>query len=104
MKQSKLRRRRVIRYTVAYFFMFFLFIGLIVAPLVAGKYVPGSVKNILSDLAGFHLIQPYGQNNNNTNGTQQTGTGMPGYSGAGLKSMTSTALVTATGTGSVRLF
>lgn len=89
MKQSKLRRRRVVRFAVVYFTMLLVAVGLILAPLLAGKYIPSSVSDIFADLAGFHLLQPSGQDRDNTNGTQQTGTGMPGYTGAGLESSTS---------------
>ncbi|EEU34586.1 uncharacterized protein NECHADRAFT_88969 [Fusarium vanettenii 77-13-4] len=89
MKQSKLRRRRVVRFAVVYFTMLLVAVGLILAPMLAGKYIPSSVCDIFTDLAGFHLLQPSGQDRDNTNGTQQTGTGMPGYTGAGLTSSTS---------------
>ncbi|RSM07000.1 1,3-beta-glucan synthase component FKS1 [Fusarium ambrosium] len=89
MKQSKLRRRRVVRFAVVYFIMLLVAVGLILAPLLAGKYIPSSVSDIFTDLAGFHLLQPSGLDHNNTNGTQQTGTGMPGYTGAGLESSAS---------------
>ncbi|KAL2678354.1 hypothetical protein Neosp_009100 [[Neocosmospora] mangrovei] len=89
MKQSKLRRRRVVRFAVVYFTMLLVAVGLILAPMLAGKYIPSSVSDMFTDLAGFHLLQPSGQDRDNTNGTQQTGTGMPGYTGAGLTSSTS---------------
>ncbi|KAM0544702.1 hypothetical protein ACHAPJ_011689 [Fusarium lateritium] len=79
-------------------------IGLIVGPLLAGKYIPASISNIFEDLAGFRLLQPHGQDNNNTNGTQQTGTGMAGYTGAGFTSGTSAHRSTAGVTGKIKLF
>ncbi|KPM42807.1 1,3-beta-glucan synthase component FKS1 [Neonectria ditissima] len=102
MKQTKLRQRRIIRWTIVYFLMLVVFLGLIIGPAVAGKYVPSSVMGLFEDLAGLHLLQPSGLDRNNTNGTQQTGTGMPSYTGAGLKS--STSGVSATATGKIRLF
>lgn len=103
MKQSKLRRRRVVRYAILYFVLFVVFIALIVGPAVAGKYVPESLTDSLSNIAGMRLVQPNGQNKDNTNSTSQTGTGMNGYSGAGIKS-TSTGRNGATSTGRIRLF
>ncbi|KAL6411619.1 1,3-beta-glucan synthase [Ilyonectria robusta] len=103
-KQSKLRQRRIIRWTIIYFVMLVLFLGLIIAPALAGKYLPSSVMTIFEDLAGLHLLQPKGQDRNNTNGTQATGTGMPGYTGAGFVSSTATGGSAATASGKIRLF
>ncbi|KAK7417280.1 1,3-beta-D-glucan synthase [Neonectria punicea] len=103
-KQSKLRQRRVVRWVVIYFLILVVFLGLIVAPAVAGKYIPSSVFSLFEDLAGFHLLQPNGQDRNNTNGTQQTGTGMAGYTGAGLDTSTLSSGSTATAGGKIRLF
>jgi len=90
MKQSKLRRKRVIRYSILYFVLLILMVGLIVGPIVAGDKVPASVSQSVNNL-GFRLYQPNHQNFDDTQGTKQTGTGMPGYSGAGLTMTTSTA-------------
>jgi 1,3-beta-glucan synthase len=97
MKQSKLRRKRVFRYAILYFVMLIVFVGLIVGPLVAGKKIPASVINQLkgNDLMK-DLLQPADQNNDDTKGRTQTGTGKPGYSGA-LRTMT-TISATATAT------
>jgi 1,3-beta-glucan synthase len=73
MKQSKLRRRRVIRYAVLYFALLAVFVGLLVAPTVVGDAIPEDLNNSLN-FAGFRLVQPNGENNNNTNGTSETGT------------------------------
>lgn len=89
MKYSRLRRRRITRYAVIYFLMLLLTVGLILGTMLAGKYIPNSINDIFSDLAGFRLLQPDDLHNNNTNGTQQTGTGMPGYTGVGRHSTTS---------------
>jgi len=88
MKQSKLRRKRVFRYAVLYFVMLVVFVGLIVGPLVAGKFVPSSVTR---SLGSTNLLQPTGLDNNNTNGRKETGTGAAGYSGVLKASMTSSA-------------
>lgn len=88
MKQSKLRRRRVIRYAILYFVLLVLFVALIVGPAVAGKMIPDSLTSSLSDIAGFRLMQPTSLDHDNTNASSQTGTGMVGYTGAGLKTTT----------------
>ncbi|KAI0127976.1 glycosyltransferase family 48 protein [Xylariales sp. AK1849] len=79
MKQSKLRRRRVVRFAVLYFVMVIVFVALIVGPIVAGKYIPSS----LSSSIPMQLLQPSGQDIDNTRNETQTGTGNPSYSGAG---------------------
>jgi 1,3-beta-glucan synthase len=76
MKQTKLRRRRVIRYAVLYFVLLVVFLALIVGPSVAGKYVPDSMFNMLKD---FKLVQPTGLDNNDTRGTSATGTDNPSH-------------------------
>jgi 1,3-beta-glucan synthase len=81
MKQSKLRRRRVIRFAITYYLMLVLFVGLIVGPSVAGNMVP--LKSLEDAMGGlpFRLVQPQNQDNDNTNGTSATGTGHPDYTG-----------------------
>lgn len=67
LKQSRLRKRRVIRFAVLYFAMLILFIALIAAPCVVGHMdidLPDIPQN---------LLQPKGQNNNDTR-TTETGT------------------------------
>lgn len=88
MKQSKLRRRRVFRYAILYFVMLVVFVGLIVGPIVAGKHIPASITDSLSSTS---LVQPTGQDNDDTIGTEETGVRADGYTGAGLKTMTATA-------------
>jgi 1,3-beta-glucan synthase len=68
LKQSKLRKRRVIRYAILYFVMLILFVVLIVGPLVAGKYLNG-VK------IPMQLAQPTGLNRNDTI-SSETGTAL----------------------------
>ncbi|EME40368.1 glycosyltransferase family 48 protein [Dothistroma septosporum NZE10] len=70
LKQSKLRKRRVVRYAILYFSMFVLFIVLIVGPIVASKFV--SFK-----LNVMELQQPSDWNNNDTSGSD-TGTAVGG--------------------------
>lgn len=69
LKQSKLRRRRTIRYAILYFTLFILFIVLIVAPMIAGKFIGNlSVKSF-----PMQLLQPTNLKNNDTT-DQTTGT------------------------------
>jgi len=78
MKQSKLRRKRVFRYAVLYFIMLVVFVGLIVGPAVVGKKILPSVSR---PLGSTRLVQPFDQNNDDTLGHSQTGTGANNYSG-----------------------
>lgn len=109
MKQSKLRRRRVIRYAILYFVLLVVFLALIIGPLVAKKQILPSLSS-LDDIGGFRLLQPDGQDRDNTNGTQKTGTGAPSYSGylwSKTRTMTSGADATASATDSsdkIKLF
>lgn len=91
MKQTKLRRRRVIRYSILYFVLFVVFLALIVGPAVAGKYIP--TEDMLGMLKDQDLLQPTGLDNDDTHGSSLTGTGNPTYSGVGLST---TARATAT--------
>ncbi|KAI1915671.1 1,3-beta-D-glucan synthase [Ophidiomyces ophidiicola] len=67
LKQSKLRKRRVIRFAILYFLMLIVFVCLIAGPLVARRFV----TNLPSIPLG--LLQPVNQNNNDTTG-EETGT------------------------------
>jgi len=69
LKQSKLRKRRVVRYAIMYFSMFFLFLILIIGPIIASKFVSFSITLM-------QLQQPSDWNNNDTIGTTQTGTAL----------------------------
>jgi 1,3-beta-glucan synthase len=77
LKQTKLRKRRVIRYSILYFFLFFIFIALIVGPVIAGP------KINITPPGGFieQLFQPTGMNNNDTASTH-TGSLLNGAGGA----------------------
>lgn len=72
MKQSKLRRRRVIRYAILYFAMLILFVVLVVAPLVVRNL------NIKLPTIPQNLMQPLdaGSLHNDTH-TYYTGSGLP---------------------------
>jgi 1,3-beta-glucan synthase len=65
-KQNKLRKRMVRKYASLYFAILLLFLILIIAPAVAGKNMNTSslTKNLPAFAKG--LIQPVGQNNNDT--------------------------------------
>jgi len=75
LKQSKLRKRRVIRFAILYFVMFVIFLVLIVGPIIARKYIT-SLPTI-----PLELMQPTGQNNNDTS-TGITGSNLLGQAGA----------------------
>ncbi|KAL5372230.1 hypothetical protein PMIN06_007399 [Paraphaeosphaeria minitans] len=60
LKQTKLRRRRVVRYAILYFVLLVVFIALMIGPVIAGKFLKLSI-NIPMD-----LLQPTGLNNNDT--------------------------------------
>ncbi|KAL3426160.1 1,3-beta-glucan synthase component FKS1 [Phlyctema vagabunda] len=72
MKQSKLRKRRVLRYAILYFIMLIVFLALLVAPILVGKKLLSDslIKSIPLD-----LMQPHGLNNNDTRNRNATGTG-----------------------------
>lgn len=82
MKQSKLRRKRVFRYSILYFVMLFAFVGLIVGPVVAGNRIPkDELTSVLKGGTFEGLFQPDAQDNNDTDPTKVTGTGRPNYDG-----------------------
>jgi predicted PurR-regulated permease PerM len=62
-KQSRLRKRRVIRFAVLYFALFLLFVILLIGPVI--------VRNLNISLPSipFELMQPTGQDNNDTSAT-----------------------------------
>ena len=60
LKQTKLRRRRVIRFAILYFLMFILFLVLIIGPIIVKKFIH------LDLTIPMHLMQPTGQDNNDT--------------------------------------
>lgn len=95
MKQSKLRKRRVWRYAVLYFVMLVVFLALVAGPIIASKEITSATKSLS---VPQYLLQPVGLDNNDTTGTNQTGTGAPGGGGAAKTTGGSAA------TGVVRLF
>jgi len=72
LKQSKLRKRRVIRFAILYFLALIIFVALIAGPAVIGK-----LKIKLPSIP-MQLMQPTGQNNNDTT---------TGYTGSALISL-----------------
>jgi 1,3-beta-glucan synthase len=70
LKQTKLRRRRVIRYAILYFFLLFVFIIVIAGPVIIGgqKSIAESITKPLSKLS-MPLIQPGGLGHNDTKAT-----------------------------------
>jgi len=88
LKQSKLRKRRVVRFAILYFFMLFIFVVIIAAPIVlrnTGK-LDSMLKDTLwnaigvKDTKGLGLLQPLDHNLNDTV-DWYTGSNLPkGYS------------------------
>jgi len=80
LKQTKLRKRRVIRYAILYFFLLVVFLLLLVGPVIVGSKVK---FNSLPTLP-MEILQPTGFNNNDTS-AKVTGTCIqgvcPGYHG-----------------------
>lgn len=64
LKQTKLRKRRVIRYAILYFVLLVVFLVLIIGPVVVPKFI-----TIPSISIPMELVQPVGFNNNNTAAT-----------------------------------
>jgi 1,3-beta-glucan synthase len=89
MKQTKLRRRRVIRYAILYFVLLIVFLAITVGPGVAGKYI--GTKFLPEMLTKEGLLQPTGLNNNDTRGRNHTGTGAPGRAAATASTTTKAA-------------
>jgi 1,3-beta-glucan synthase len=83
MKQSKLRRRRVLRYSILYFVMLVVFVGLMVGPVVGGSRIPtDQLEKMVGRIQLLEgLFQPPKQDNDDTDLTKQTGTGRDNYDG-----------------------
>jgi len=63
LKQTKLRKRRVVRYAILYFVLLVVFLAIIVGPIVAGKQLKLNVT------LPMELLQPTGFSNNDTTDT-----------------------------------
>ena len=74
LKQSKLRSRRVIRYSILFFLLFAVFVGLIVGPVVGAQSIQAStiLKNVKP--GGLTLYQPTNGIYNDTHSSIITGT------------------------------
>ncbi|KAL2829004.1 1,3-beta-glucan synthase component-domain-containing protein [Aspergillus cavernicola] len=72
LKQSKLRKRRVIRFAILYFTMLVLFLILLVAPLIARNLDGLTLPTTFT----MDLLQPLDSNNNDTI-SSYTGSGVP---------------------------
>lgn len=64
LKQTKLRKRRVIRYAILYFILLVVFLALIVGPIVAGNKFDFGLPTL-----PMEILQPTGFNNNDTTNT-----------------------------------
>ncbi|KAK9463805.1 1,3-beta-glucan synthase component-domain-containing protein [Lipomyces oligophaga] len=99
LKQTKLRKRMVKKYATLYFAMLILFVALIVAPAVAGKYTPDNLSDKLPE-SFSGLIQPTGQNHNDTGANAPNWVKSSFYSASSLAHRTSTASSSSTKTSS----
>lgn len=71
----------MVRYAVLYFVLFVVFLALTVAPSVLKTTLSGVVDTLATNMPDdFPLVQPMFQNNNDTRGTQETGTAAESYS------------------------
>ena len=73
MKQSKLRRRRVIRFAIVYFVLLVVFIALVAGPVYAGK--AGLIDKFSDKLnvGNFRLFQNPKIGHNDTSASLETG-------------------------------
>jgi 1,3-beta-glucan synthase len=102
MKQSKLRRRRVIRYAILYFTLLIVFIALVAGPAVVGKIMGESLSKTLEKMIPLKgLVQPNYLEHDNTNSSSVTGIKNPSYTGPGL---TSGKSAEASATAKIKLF
>jgi 1,3-beta-glucan synthase len=97
LKQSKLRKRRVVRFAILYFFMLVVFVVLIAAPLVIRDLssISYSIRHALYDAVGVKsgglgLLQPLDAGLNDTQ-SYYTGSHLP----QGYKSPVNSATPTA---------
>jgi len=97
MKQSKLRKRRVMRYAILYFIMLIIFAVLIIGPGVVGRLEavknsikPGQILGDNNDTIG-QLVQPHPADQDRDNTWQSSMTGVWGESYTGIRTSTRTA-------------
>ncbi|KAG6004335.1 hypothetical protein E4U21_001148 [Claviceps maximensis] len=84
MKQSKLRRRRVVRYAVLYFLLFIVFVALIAGPVALKKVLKEANLKKFYDTVNLKgtigpLMQPNFLNHDDTQASSETGTGAATY-------------------------
>ncbi|RDW67994.1 putative 1,3-beta-glucan synthase component FKS1 [Coleophoma cylindrospora] len=90
LKQSKLRKRRVLRYAILYFVMLVIFLALLVGPIIAGPMILSNMSSLETSIP-MYLFQPTGLNNNDTRNRTETGTGA--VSGAASTGSAATAKI-----------
>ncbi|RDW73793.1 putative 1,3-beta-glucan synthase component FKS1 [Coleophoma crateriformis] len=90
LKQSKLRKRRVLRYAILYFVMLVVFLALLVGPIIAGPMILSNMSSLETSIP-LYLFQPTGLNNNDTRNRTETGTGA--VSGAASTGSAATAKI-----------
>jgi len=76
LKQSRLRKRRVIRFAILYFAMFILFIVLVIGPVIVRNFIT------LNLTIPLELMQPTGQDNNDTSASATGSSLIPGAAAA----------------------
>ncbi|KAK2600079.1 1,3-beta-D-glucan synthase [Conoideocrella luteorostrata] len=107
-KQSKLRRKRVIRFAVLYFALLVVFVALLAGPVALHqKLGEAKLKSFWESMAvghkpqspksGMILMQPNFLNNANTNGSAVTGTAGTGYTFPSGYSQASSSAATSAG-------
>lgn len=104
MKQSKLRRRRVIRYAILYFTLLVVFIAIVAGPAVVGKLMGEKLSKTLQGMIPMDLVQPNYLEHDNTNSSSVTGIKNPTYSGALLTMTGHSKFAEASATGKIKLF
>ena len=77
LKQTKLRKRRVVRFAILYFTLFFLFMVLLISPsVIVNLFLLYSTFDCLYCQNFIYLIHPINCNNNYTT-ISNTGIGLP---------------------------
>jgi 1,3-beta-glucan synthase len=84
MKQSKLRRRRVWRYSILYFVLLIVFLALLVGPIVASVQILSAFGGITKGLPSFlnGIVQNPNGSNNDTGARDTDTTASPSATNA----------------------
>lgn len=97
LKQSRLRKRRVIRFAILYFALFILFLVLMIGPVIVRQFISINLSIPLQ------LMQPTGQNNNDTSasatGSSLIAGGAAASAGGGGGGSVATTAAASAGTG-----